>query len=293
MRSEESLVTVLLASRLAREGPLPLKASELWTLSEQVGELRTLLGRSERVLIEEHGLAPPLARRVAGLLARATAVAFEVERLDQSGISTLTPSDDDYPRRLVARLGPKAPPVLHTVGAVSLLAVPGIGLVSDLESVTGLAALAAARGLPLVSGELAPLDPPAGSVVWILADSLVRSLRQPDARRTVYRGSMVACTPFGPDTPRGPGHARGRDRIVFGLAAVTLVLAVDSEQGDAWWGAVEALEAGFGPVAVWRGPGEGPGNGALEARGATRVESLDDLEALLDGRPPPVPPPRP
>ena len=65
---------------------------------------------------------------------------------------------------------------------------------------------------------------------------------------------------------------------------VTLVVACDREQGDAWSGAVEAIDGGFGRVAVWRGPGEGPGNEALEARGATRIESIDDLDALLDGR---------
>jgi hypothetical protein len=32
---------------------------------------------------------------------------------------------------------------------------------------------------------------------------------------------------------------------------------------------------------VWRGPGEGPGNRALESRGAIPVDSIDDLEPLL------------
>ena len=291
MRSEESLATVLLVGRLAGEGLLPLKASEFWALRDQVGEVRTLLGRSERLLIEEHGLAPPLARRVAGLLGRATAVAFEVERLDQSGVATLTAFDEAYPRRLVDRLGPKAPPVLHAVGAVELLAVPGVGVVGDGEpAAAAIAGLAAARGLPLVTGSSRRFDPTGISVVWILADSLVRSLRRSDARRAVYRGSIVACTPFGPDAPRGPGFARGRDRLVYGLADVTLVLACDREQGDAWSGAVEAIDGSFGRVAVWRGPGEGPGNEALEARGATRVESTDDLDVLLGGGPGPVRP---
>lgn len=59
MRSGESLATVLLVGRLASEGLLPLKASEFWALRDQVGEVRALLGRSERLLIEEHRLAPP------------------------------------------------------------------------------------------------------------------------------------------------------------------------------------------------------------------------------------------
>ncbi|MEA2717378.1 MAG: hypothetical protein QOI99_1695, partial [Actinomycetota bacterium] len=108
MRSEESLATVLLASPVASGRLRPLKASELWPLRDLVGELRTLLGRSERDLIEGLGLAPDLARRVVELLGRATAVAFEVERLEQSGIATLTPSDPAYPRHLRDRLGTRA-----------------------------------------------------------------------------------------------------------------------------------------------------------------------------------------
>ena len=141
-----------------------------------------------------------------------------------------------------------------------------------------------------MTGEFPAFDPTGISVVWILADSLIHSLRRPDARRAVYRGSFVACTPFGPDTPRGPGFARGRDRLVYGLAGITLVHACDREQGDIWSGAVEAIDGGSGRVAVWRGAGEGPGNEALEARGATRIESIDDLDALLGGEPRPVRP---
>ena len=36
-------------------------------------------------------------------------------------------------------------------------------------------------------------------------------------------------------------------------------------------------------VAVWRGPGEGPGNERLERMGAIAVSSIDDIEAVLDG----------
>ncbi|MEA2972231.1 MAG: hypothetical protein QOG82_689 [Actinomycetota bacterium] len=287
MRSEESLATVLLVGRLASGGLLPLKASEFWALRDQVGEVRTLLGRSERILIEEHGLSPPLARRVAGLLGRATAVAFEVERLDQSGISTLTPSDDAYPRRLVDRLGAKAPPVLHAAGAIDLLQVPGIGVVGEVGSAAAAAAvdgLAARRRLPLVSGGLRTSDGAGSSVVWVLAEPLVRTLRRPEVRRAVYRGATVICTPYGPDTPFTPANARGRDKLVFALAEVTLVVACDREQGHAWSDGAEAIAEGYGRVAVWRGDGEGPGNEALEARGATRVESIEAVDALLDGR---------
>ena len=277
MRSEESLATVLLVGRLASGGLQPLKASEFWALRDQVGEVRTLLGRSERVLIEDDDLSPPLARRVAGLLGRATAVAFEVERLDQSGISTLTPSDDAYPRRLVDRLGPKAPPVLHAAGAIELLAAPGVGVVGDREpAAAAIAGLAAVRGLPLVTADLLAFDPTGISVVWVLADSLVRSLRRPDARRAVYRGSIVACTPFGPDSPRGPGYARGRDRLVYGLARSPWCWPATASRATPGRAQSRRLT---GPSAGWRcGGARGKGRATKgwkhgERRGSSRSRS--------------------
>lgn len=45
---------------------------------------------------------------LVGLLARSTVVAFELERLDQCGIATLTPFDHRYPQRFLARLVFKA-----------------------------------------------------------------------------------------------------------------------------------------------------------------------------------------
>jgi hypothetical protein len=40
--------------------------------------------------------------------------------------------------------------------------------------------------------------------------------------------------------------------------------------------------ATYGPVAVWRGEGEGPGNQALEDMGAARLEEPSDLADLLE-----------
>jgi predicted Rossmann fold nucleotide-binding protein DprA/Smf involved in DNA uptake len=278
VRSDDSLATVLLAGRPAGGGGVqPLKASEFWPLRDRVSRPGVLLGRTEEGLVAEHGLEPDLARRVVGLLGRATALAFELERLDQSGISTLTPYDDGYPPRLVERLGAKAPPVLHAAGALDLLLRPGVGVVGrDDVSVEGAevareaGGMAARLGLPVVSGGDAPGVGQAatdgarhagGSVVGILAGSLARTLRRPDVRRAVYAGSTVLCTPFGPDTPFSAGNARGRNLLVHALSLVTLLVECDVETA--------AIAEGVGRVAVWR------------AAAAVAVNSIDDLEALL------------
>ena len=75
----------------------------------------------------------------------------------------------------------------------------------------------------------------------------------------------------------------GRNKLIYAQAALTVVIASDDGAGGTWAGATEALKHGYGSVAVWRGDGEGPGNGPLQRRGTLPVSSLEDIEALLDG----------
>ena len=66
----------------------------------------------------------------------------------------------------------------------------------------------------------------------------------------------------------------GRNKLIYGLAQVTLVVASDLDSGGTWAGATEALRRGFGAVAVWTGEGAGAGNAALVERGAMAVDDL-------------------
>ena len=242
-------------------------------------------------------LSEDLRERIAGLIGRATAMAFELDRMEQSGIRTVTAFDEDYPRQWLARLGAKAPPLMHAAGALHLLDTPGLGVVGsrDVSEAGGgiaraVAQAAARRGLPLVSGGARGVDQLAmdaahqagGAVVGILAESLTRKLKRPDVRRAVYDGSTVLCTPYSPDAPFSAGNAMGRNKLIYAQGALTVVVASDAEAGGTWSGANETLKHRHGRVAVWRGDGEGPGNELLQQRGAEPVSSIDDIEALLD-----------
>ncbi|MCY3952247.1 MAG: DNA-processing protein DprA [bacterium] len=296
MVNEDSLATILLVGRLPGDDVEPLKASEFWKLCELAGEPSRLLGVVEEQLVAGLGVAPELAGRVVALLDRATAMAFELERLGQAGISVLTPSDERYPRRLVERVGASAPVLLYAAGAVDLLGESGVGVVGSRDvspegaQVAGAAAELAVRvGVPLISGGARGVDQIAmnaafeagGVVVGVLAESLMRKLRSVDIRRAIHDGRTVMCTPYSPEAPFSVGNAMGRNKLIYALSAVTLVVAADVDTGGTWSGATEALRRGFGRVAVWRGPGEGPGNARLEERGAVLITSLDELEATV------------
>ena len=297
-RDEDSLATILLVSRLCADGVRPLIASEFWNLIERIsGGPGVFLNLSQGQLMRDYDLREDLAARVAELVGRATAIAFELERLEQSGIKSLTAFDEHYPREWLVRLGTKAPPLMHAAGAVELLDSPGLGVVGsrDVSQAGGevakdLARMAVRLGLPLVSGGARGVDQlemdaaieTGGAVIGILADSLLRKLKRPEVRRAVHDGNTVICTPYAPGAPFSAGNAMGRNKLIYAQAALTVVVASDNGTGGTWSGASEALKRGFGSVAVWRGPGEGPGNAPLQEQGARPVSKPDDLESLLD-----------
>ncbi len=330
--SDDWMATVLIAGRLGVFGPRPLKASDYWSLLKRLGVAMpqrpllgevagaadrgdrpgggpsVVLGKSAEELVGDFGVPERVAGRVEALTARALALAFELERLEQSGISTLTAFDEHYPRRWLERLGTRAPPLVHAAGTLELLDTPGMGVVGsrDVSQEGGevareVARLATRRSLPLVSGGARGVDQLAmsaalesgGPVVGVLAESLSRTLKGPDVRRAVHEGGTVMCTPYSPDAPFSAGNAMGRNKLIYAQAELTVVVASDDGSGGTWSGATEALKNGYGTVAVWRGDGEGPGNGPLQLRGALPVSSLDDIESLLDDQPALAPEPAP
>ena len=297
-RSDDALATIALVSRLCADGLRPLKAAEFWKLTSQVDEgPGRLLGMSASDVAALWGVPMPHAERAAALMERSTALAFELEGLERAGIRTLTAIDEHYPQRLIERLGFKAPPLLYAAGSIDLLDVPGLGVVGSrnvgeagAEVAKDAAKRAAARAIPVVSGGARGVDQTAmdaafeagGAVAGVLADSLVRKLRNPAVRAAIHDERVVLCTPYNPAAKFSVGNAMGRNKLVYALAAVTLVVASDLGSGGTWSGATESLDHGFGQVAVWRGLGEGPGNAGIEQAGATAVADIADVDALLD-----------
>lgn len=145
----------------------------------------------------------------------------------------------------------------------------------------------AAAGVPLVSGGAKGVDrismgaayEAGGAVVGVLADSLQAAISRRDNREAMLDGRACLCTPYGPDARFTAGMAMGRNKIIYGLSSVTLVVASADGEGGTWSGAVEALRRGYGRVAVWTGAGAGPGNGPLVKAGGL---AIDQPEAILD-----------
>jgi predicted Rossmann fold nucleotide-binding protein DprA/Smf involved in DNA uptake len=291
-RSDASLATLLLANRLFDVGAKPFGPKEYWGVVEATdGDPGLLLGDGTALV----ALGEKQRGRVTQLLDAATRLAFELERLEQQGFRAITPFDEVYPARFRERLGTQAPAVLYVAGAPSLLRLPAIGIVGSRNvSEDGVAVaeqasgFAAANGSVVVSGGARGVDQRAmaaayqtgGHVVGYLADSLQGRAKDAETRRVVLEQRVCLATPFKPSAGFSVASAMGRNKLIYAASRVTLVVASDAERGGTWEGAVESLRNGFGRVAVWIGPGAGPGNEELVALGGTAVHEIDELARL-------------
>jgi len=291
--SQESLASALLVSRIVNNGTDPLKVSEYWGLPENKEEL---LGKSHEDLIEM-GIESGLAERILLLFDRATSFSFELTSYENQGIYIVTESDEDFPHRLRERLGNKSPALFYVVGNRSLLNETGVGIVGSRnvseeggEVTKEVAAKSVRLGYSVISGGARGVDQLAmsaayesgGNVVGLLADSMQKTINNPETRRALLEEeSTVLLTPYSPEAPFNVGNAMGRNKLIYGMSCLTVVVATDEDKGGTWAGATESLRSGFGKVAVWQGAGEGPGNAALVRKGAERLDDLEKIEEIL------------
>ena len=71
----------------------------------------------------------------------------------------------------------------------------------------------------------------------------------------------------------------GRNKLIYGLASVALVVHAEDGSGGTWSGAIEALKADWVPVYVRDAGASAAGNEALIRRGGRPLKS-DDLRDL-------------
>jgi predicted Rossmann fold nucleotide-binding protein DprA/Smf involved in DNA uptake len=246
-----------------------------------------------------------MAERVAQLLDAATAVAFQLDEAEQTGLRVIASVDDGYPPALAGRLGRGAPPLLYAVGDPALLRGDLLGVVGsrDVGAAGAEVARAAAAGAVdhdhgVVTGAAKGVDRLAmaaaldagGRAAGVLAESLPRLTRDPEVRRAVGEGRLCLCTPYRPTAGFSVPNAMGRNKLIYALSAATLVVAADNEKGGTWAGAAEALRHAIAPVIAWTGDGAGTGNAPLVDLGAHPLDKVTNLFPLPTTPPNDTPP---
>ena len=287
----DSQVMLLLCSHLGlsdETGPKPFTLGEWNSLARKLPQSSLaapgrLLGSSVDDLRTELALSDTEAGRLGQLLNRGGALAVELERLESLGIWIVTRADEQYPQRLKQRLKRAAPALLFGAGERALLGQPGLAVVGSRnvddhgKTCADLVGNACGReGLVLYSGGARGVDAVStqaaldarGTAVGVLAHSLERAIRAPDARSKLESGDLVFVTPYSPNAGFSVGAAMGRNKLIYALADYALVIASDAGRGGTWAGAIEAINAKWLPLFVLDGPNVPEGNCQLLQKGA-------------------------
>ena len=221
--------------------------------------------------------------RIEYLLGRGGALGFALEKWQRAGLWVLTRSDSEYPERLKKRLKLEAPPVLFGCGNRSLLNGRGIAVVGsrnasddDLSFATQLGADAASQAFSVVSGGARGIDESAmlgalereGTVVGVLADSLLRSATSAKYRKHLMANDLVLVSPFNPEAGFNVGNAMARNCYIYCLADAAVVITTGREKGGTWSGAIENLKSHWVPLWIRSHPDPSSGNAGLVRRGA-------------------------
>lgn len=256
---------------------------------------RELIGLTADVIARALAIEDDVAAGYVRLLSRSGQLAFELDRLRSRGIWVVTIADDAYPAVLRDRLGSWAPPVLFGSGPASLLVAGGIAIVGSREADDGaiaftarLAAAAAAGGSSVVSGGARGIDVAAmraafeagGTVVGVVPEGVERRVREPSTRSAVAGGQAVLVSPYHPLAAFSAGAAMGRNKLIYALSDVAVVVSSTNGSGGTWTGAVEALKGGWVPLLVRDDPGVPAGNRALMGLGAAPI-SLESIGAAI------------
>jgi len=229
------------------------------------------------------GISADAATRLKLLLDAAGPVSIELERLADRGIWTLCSIEQEYPARLRRVLGPGAPPVLFGAGDRSTVSIGGVAIVGSRKASSGALAFTSDLGCAVararscvISGGAAGIDRTAmtsaheagGPVVGVPADHLDRLIRGPSTRAALADGQLALVTPYMPSTGFSVRTAMGRNKLVYALADVAIVVTTAKGEGGTWAGALETLDRGAPPLFVRRASDE-PGTEALAVLGAT------------------------
>jgi DNA processing protein len=285
----------------AAEGLSPFTLSEWNKLARQIRDSAlkqpsALHGRAAGRLVKDLAILPGDAERIVQLLGRSGRLALELEGLFSRGLWAVTRADDLYPKKLRDTLKHQAPTVLFGAGDPQLLRRGGVAVIGSRnidEAGTAFAQevgrkTAAAR-LPVISGGARGTDRLAMSAaleagskaMGVLADSLERTVRQPDLRQLLLDGQLVLLTPYSPTAGFSVGAAMGRNKVIYGLADFAVVVSSDFQTGGTWAGAVEALKAGWCPVFARDGANVPKGNRELLKLGAAPLPE-DELSRVSD-----------
>lgn len=298
MITDNAYVTILLCSYLGVNNGnykpyTALQWSELGNkiINSKIGEPAKLLNMDKESIINSIKIREEEADRIVNLLSRGANIAFLLEDLSRIGISIVTRSDIEYPKKLKSTLKKYSPPILFYCGDLSLANKIGIGIVGSrniddegIKFTQLLAKKAVEEKLVVFSGGAKGVDEISettalnnqGYVVSILADSLSKKIMSKAIRDNILSGKQLLLTANNPDAPFSVANAMNRNKYIYALSNGTFVVASDYNKGGTWAGAVENIKKGWVNTFVWNN-NKYIGNTELIKKGGVGIEDLNNI----------------
>jgi predicted Rossmann fold nucleotide-binding protein DprA/Smf involved in DNA uptake len=287
--NNDTMTILLLTSHLgsmSRNDMQPLGAMEwnrlaLWLKEKNVHPADLLTGNPSDLL---HGWNEKRCpqERLMGLLNRGVLLGVALEKWERAGLWVLIHTDADYPEKLKERLKESAPPVFFGCGNRRLLNASGVAVVGsrnaspeDLAFSAAFGKKLALSGKAVISGGARGVDESAmtgaiaveGTVVGVLADSLLKASVSQKYRSAIQRKNVVLISPYYPEAPFNVGNAMARNKFIYCLADSAVVVH-SGREGGTWNGAIENLKKGWVPLWVKQTSDKKAGNLELVNRGA-------------------------
>ena len=307
--SPATQATLLLCSPLRagrNKDVQPLSIGEFNELEKQLQRvgagLEQLLDTDAPTLLKKLGLTVD-AEKITALLGRGFMLSMGMETWRSAGVWVTSRNEADYPERLL-RLKYNSPPLLYGCGEKQLLSRGGLAIVGsrDVDAVgeefTKRAAACAAREeMQVVSGGARGVDQLAmlaaleagGTVVGVLADSLLRSATSGKARESIQDGRLTLVSAFDPEAGFNVGNAMQRNKHIYAMADFGLIVSSGYNEGGTWSGAIEQLEKlHLTPILVRAGDDVPEGNRQLLRRDALPFPSEpwpDSLREVFEAAP--------
>jgi len=288
--SANTQAVLLLTTQFAksqRGAAMPLTPGEWGRFSEWLQSRslmpESLLREDLNVVLQGWQNRDGFLERIKRLLERGAALSLSMEKWLRSGLWAMTCFDSDYPVRLKHHLGSDAPAVLFGCGRRDLLSGGGLAVVGsrdacerDLDYSRKLGAMVSQSGHSVISGGARGVDESAmlgalqdeGTAVGVMAENLLRACLSVKYRRYLLDNNLTLLSPFNPEAGFNVGNAMQRNKSIYCLADVALVVHTGRE-GGTWNGATENLARNWVPLWVKTTDDREAGNSDLIGRGAT------------------------
>ncbi|HIF9142465.1 TPA: DNA-processing protein DprA [Photobacterium damselae] len=222
--------------------------------------------------------------RISRLIGRGFLLSQVVEQWRSHSIWVISRADPHYPIRLKRALREDAPAILYGCGDIRLLDTGGLAVVGPrkaeeplLSYANNIGKLCASAQRTLISGGARGVDIAAmtgaqlagGVVCNVMAENLEKAAINRNNREHILNHKLVLVSAYDPKARFNVGHAMQRNKLIYGLSQVALVVDATANKGGTWAGAAEQLDnLNLVPVYVRSSGPESKGLEALKTKGA-------------------------